>query len=68
MPEDIRYYNGELKGIFKEASKETVPDEILYRKKRGFSIHLKNWKDSLMGKGSKQENILRALFSNKIEL
>ncbi len=38
LPEDVRYYNGQLKGILKYAYKDILPAEILHRGKKGFGI------------------------------
>lgn len=38
LSQSERNYNGELKGIIKEAYKDEIPNNLLYRKKWGFSI------------------------------
>jgi len=43
LPESLIYYKGMLKGLMKETVKEFLPDEIVYRKKKGFSIPYKKW-------------------------
>ena len=43
VPSKLKYNNGEKKYILKEAFKSYLPDDILYRKKMGFSVPLKNW-------------------------
>ncbi|MFP4486350.1 MAG: asparagine synthase (glutamine-hydrolyzing) [Campylobacterales bacterium] len=43
LPSDIRYHNDELKGILKYSLKNLLPQEILYRKKKGFGIPLEAW-------------------------
>lgn len=48
LPSNIRLHNNELKGALKKAFQDKVPDEILYRDKKGFSIPLKSWRDELM--------------------
>lgn len=45
---EVRYHGGELKGAMKEAFKNEIPDEILNREKKGFSIPLDTWKEDLM--------------------
>lgn len=48
LPEEIRFYNNELKGAMKKAFKYEIPEEILHREKKGFSIPLQTWRDQLM--------------------
>ena len=43
IPAKYKYKNGEKKYILKEAFKDDLPDEILYRKKMGFSVPLAEW-------------------------
>ena len=38
LAEDEVYYDNELKAILKKAYEKEIPMEILYRKKKGFSI------------------------------
>lgn len=38
LPENIRYHNGQQKGILKYAYRNTLPEPILQRSKKGFSI------------------------------
>ena len=38
LAEDEYFYNGELKTLLKKAYEDTLPKEILYRKKKGFAI------------------------------
>lgn len=47
---EIRYLNGKLKGAMKEAFKNEIPEEILNREKKGFSIPLKTWREEIMDK------------------
>lgn len=63
LPEDIRYYNNELKGLMKHSFEEILPKEILERDKKGFSIPTGKWKSKLMKrKSSMPEYILDELF------
>jgi asparagine synthase (glutamine-hydrolysing) len=39
----MKFKNGEKKHILKEAFKPMLPDDILYRKKMGFSVPLASW-------------------------
>lgn len=43
MPSDMKFHQGEKKHILKQAFKRLLPDEILYRKKMGFSVPLASW-------------------------
>tara|TARA_R110000744_G_scaffold116011_2_gene216960 strand:+ start:8537 stop:10438 length:1902 start_codon:yes stop_codon:yes gene_type:complete len=43
LPSDLKYNKGEKKFILKEAFKPVLPDDILYRKKMGFSVPLAAW-------------------------
>jgi asparagine synthase (glutamine-hydrolysing) len=40
---DLKFKKGEKKVLLKEAFKQDLPDEILYRKKMGFSVPLADW-------------------------
>lgn len=45
LPENVRYCKGQLKGILKHAYRHSLPDSILQRSKKGFSVppsHLVN--------------------------
>jgi len=48
LPETIRYHNGELKGLMKYAFRDLLPDEIIHRSKKGFSIPTGRWQPDLM--------------------
>jgi asparagine synthase (glutamine-hydrolysing) len=61
LPEDIRYHDGELKGILKYAYKDILPQNILHRRKKGFGIPRYYLKD-LDGGKSVQEHLLQSLF------
>jgi len=43
IPSYMKFHKGEKKHILKEAFKPLLPDDILYRKKMGFSVPLANW-------------------------
>ena len=43
IPSNLKYNNGEKKYLLKEAFKDSLPDDILYRKKMGFSVPLASW-------------------------
>lgn len=63
LPESIRYRRGELKGLMKHAFADELPDEIIERRKKGFSIPTGRWRSELMDqKMPMQEFILKELF------
>lgn len=43
LPSNLKFNNGEKKYLLKEAFKADLPDDILYRKKMGFSVPLAQW-------------------------
>lgn len=43
IPSSLKFKQGEKKHILKECFKKILPDEILYRKKMGFSVPLAHW-------------------------
>jgi asparagine synthase (glutamine-hydrolysing) len=43
VPSNLKFKNGEKKHLLKEAFKDYLPDDILYRKKMGFSVPLAQW-------------------------
>ena len=43
IPADMKFNKGDKKHILKEATKTFLPDNILYRKKMGFSVPLADW-------------------------
>jgi asparagine synthase (glutamine-hydrolysing) len=61
LPEEIRYHGGELKGILKYAYKDILPQNILFRRKKGFGIPRYYLKD-LDGGKPVQEHLLQSLF------
>lgn len=61
LPEEIRFYNGELKGLLRHAYRNILPDEILDRRKKGFGIPRYYLKD-LDGGEPIQEYVLKRLF------
>ena len=63
LPEDIRYVNGELKGLMKYVLKDTLPSEIIHRKKKGFSIPLSSWENKILkSEQTPQEIILKEIY------
>jgi asparagine synthase (glutamine-hydrolysing) len=59
LKEDVRFNGDRLKGVLKETFKQELPNEILKRNKKGFSIPLHNWKDIVESRVMKQETILK---------
>jgi asparagine synthase (glutamine-hydrolysing) len=43
LPEEVLIYQDRLKGLVKNAYKDSLPEKILTRKKRGFNIPVHNW-------------------------
>ena len=43
IPPHLKYNRGEKKYILKQSFKQILPDEIMYRKKMGFSVPLARW-------------------------
>lgn len=43
VPSSMKFKDGEKKHLLKEAFKDYLPDDILYRKKMGFSVPLASW-------------------------
>lgn len=48
LPRGLKQKNNEPKYILKKALERLLPHEILYRKKMGFSVPLKEWAEPLM--------------------
>jgi asparagine synthase (glutamine-hydrolysing) len=47
LPQHVLYYQGQLKGILKYAYRDVLPQQILDRGKKGFSIPLNQWESSI---------------------
>ncbi len=62
LPEKILYCDNELKGLLKVAYKNILPQEILFRKKRGFNIPLKQWNKDFLKKDKNQQEFILRLF------
>ncbi|MFB2773864.1 asparagine synthase (glutamine-hydrolyzing) [Shewanella xiamenensis] len=59
IPDSLKVKNGQLKYVLKTAYKDDLPDSVLYRKKKGFSIPVADWKSKLFpGYKTKQQAIL----------
>jgi len=50
IPSKLKVKNGELKYILKKATEGIIPDNIIYRKKQGFSVPVKEWFIGKLGK------------------
>jgi asparagine synthase (glutamine-hydrolysing) len=61
IDENIRYHNGELKGMLRHAYRGILPDHILDRRKKGFGIP-RHYLGNLGGGKIIQENVLQQLF------
>jgi asparagine synthase (glutamine-hydrolysing) len=62
LEENLRYLNGEPKGLLRHAYRGILPDRILDRPKKGFGIPRYYLRD-LSRKAPIQEHVLRSLFS-----
>lgn len=71
LPPSLKLHEGEGKYIFKKSLEGTLSDDILYRKKMGFSIPLGNWfrgplrqtvNDSLLGPLLRETGIFNMRF------
>lgn len=66
LPEKVTYANGDLKGVLKGAFAGMLPESILERGKKGFSIPLHNWGEEAMeGAHTFQEYILSDYLDGK---
>jgi asparagine synthase (glutamine-hydrolysing) len=61
IDENIRYHNGELKGMLRHAYRGILPDHILDRRKKGFGIP-RHYLGNLGGGKIIQEIVLQQLF------
>lgn len=62
LPESLIFYGKRLKGLMKFAYRDILPQEILYREKRGFNVPDNTLNRVFPGNVLKQEAILRILF------
>ena len=68
LQEETRYLGGQLKGLMKRAYTGVLPDEIIRREKKGFSIPLKSWAgDSWTGDLRTQEYIIDRWFHQTMD-
>ena len=61
LPEEIRFYGDELKGMLRHAYRGILPDHILDRRKKGFGMPRHYLKDVAEGKRI-QEHVLTSLY------
>ena len=50
IPSNLKYRNGQKKYILKKAVEGIIPDNIIHRKKQGFSVPVKEWFKGELGK------------------
>ena len=63
---EVRIPNGNLKGLFKEILMNQLPDEILFREKKGFSIPFTSWKKKVFkNENTKQDYVLNHIFNEQ---
>ncbi|MBD3182584.1 asparagine synthase (glutamine-hydrolyzing) [Candidatus Poribacteria bacterium] len=55
IPENVKMKNGELKYILKKSLENKLPDDIIYRKKQGFSVPVMEWFFDKLGDYAKQK-------------
>ena len=66
LPETVRLPHGEPKGILKEAFTDLLPPEIIQRKKKGFTVPLKQWRETFYGAFDfPQEQLLYQLYGTQ---
>jgi asparagine synthase (glutamine-hydrolysing) len=63
LPEEVRYFNGELKGLLKHAYRGILPDHILDRRKKGFGIP-RSYLQGVDGDRFIQEHLLDKVFGH----
>lgn len=55
IPTDVKYRHGQLKRIMKKAVRGVIPDEIIDRPKKGFSVPVHEWLAEALGAEAKRE-------------
>ncbi len=69
VPEELSYYDNRLKGLLKFAYKDILPNEILNRAKKGFSVPLGKWDRMFVAdKDARQKLILEKQFNLNTQL
>jgi len=57
IPQSVKVRNGELKHIMKKTVEQVIPNEIIYRKKQGFGVPVKEWFFQELGNFTKEKLI-----------
>ena len=55
IPTDVKYRHGQLKRIMKKAVRGVIPDAIIHRRKKGFSVPVHEWLAETLGVQAKRE-------------
>lgn len=55
LQSEVRIYNNQLKGVMKEAFRKILPNEIIEREKKGFSVPLRSMKNLMRFDMTRQE-------------
>jgi len=64
IPQSVKVRNGELKHIMKKTVERVIPREIIYRKKQGFGVPVKEWSFRELGNFTKEKLVK---FSNQTD-
>jgi asparagine synthase (glutamine-hydrolysing) len=63
LPHNVRCSSDNLKGLMKTAYRDRLPDSIINRSKKGFSIPMNTWQTSVLGTAMNfHERVLQELF------
>jgi asparagine synthase (glutamine-hydrolysing) len=63
LPERVMYAGGRMKGLLKASYRSVLPQAVLDRGKKGFSIPVNRWRREILARArTKQENILNSLY------
>ena len=66
LPEAVRLPNGEPKGVLKQAFADLLPESIINRPKKGFTVPLKRWRKTFYGDFVyPQEQLLAQLYRDE---
>lgn len=67
LPQSVIYAGGKMKGLMKTAYRSVLPQAVVNRSKKGFSIPVNRWRQEILGRArTKQENILASLYPELI--
>ncbi|MDC3197501.1 asparagine synthase (glutamine-hydrolyzing) [Luminiphilus sp.] len=67
LKKEVRICDGELKGVMKRAFQEILPDVVIQRDKKGFSIPLSSWRGLVGPSQTRQERILASFGITKCD-